>query len=149
MTQVLKMSWVHNRRLYISSRNRNNSEKKAFYGEYCAILSKVIKEARASIVACLIAKVKTLWNIVNNLEYLQTNWTVHTIDTSNNFMTDHLPTSNVFRKSYCANIKFFNSLPMSLKIWLKGAFWTSMKKLLYLIHSFCLAEVLLMFKNCS
>jgi len=42
VTQGLKMSWVHNRNPYISSRNRNNSETNAFYGEYCAILRKVI-----------------------------------------------------------------------------------------------------------
>jgi len=65
------MSSVRNRSLYISSRNRNNSKTKEFYSEYCAILHKVIKEARASTVVCLIAKVTTLWNTVNNLEYFR------------------------------------------------------------------------------
>lgn len=65
------MSWAHNRSTYISSRNRNNSETKEFYSEYCAILHKVIKEATASTVVCLMATVTTLWNIVNNLEYFR------------------------------------------------------------------------------
>jgi hypothetical protein len=85
---------------------------------------------------------------VNNVEHLQTNSAIHSVNTQTMNQL-HRPIANLcFQKSaYYSGIKIFNSLSSSLTS-LKGTIQSSIKK--YLItHSFYSVDEFLIFTNNS
>jgi hypothetical protein len=68
ITQGIKTSCEHKRRLYTYSRDNYDAVIKAFYNKYCKILNKVIQEAKKQHYNRLIDisnnKIKTTWNII-------------------------------------------------------------------------------------
>ena len=70
ITLGIKTSCRRKRQLFLLNRNNNNPALKKYYKTYCKILAKVIKEAKRLSYNNRILKsdkVKTTWNIINEL----------------------------------------------------------------------------------
>jgi hypothetical protein len=68
ITQGIKITCDHKRRLHTYSRDNNDAVIRAFYSKYCKILNKVIQDAKKQHYSRFIAKsnnkVKTTWNLI-------------------------------------------------------------------------------------
>jgi len=109
ITLGIKTSCKRKRQLFLLNRNNNNPALKKYYKTYCKILAKVIKEAKRLSYNNRILKsdnkVKTTWNIINELSGKQHSTNViQKLRTEGSLLTNQYDIVEAFNKYFSSII---------------------------------------------
>ena len=113
ITLGIKTSCKRKRELFLLNRNNNNPALKKYYKTYCKILAKVIKEAKRLSYNNRILKsdnkVKTTWNIINELSGKQHSTNViQKLSTEGSLLTNQYDIVEAFNKYFSSIIGQIN-----------------------------------------
>jgi hypothetical protein len=113
ITLGIKTSCKCKRELFLLNRNSNNPSLKRYYKTYCRILAKVIKEAKRLSYNSRILKsnnkVKTTWNIINELLRKQHSTNViQKLSTEGSLLTNQYDIAEAVNKYFSSIIDIIN-----------------------------------------